>query len=410
MTRAWLSVIGIDEAGLAGLGPGARGLVDRAEILIGGERHLALVPDDGQTRITWPRPLLALAERLSEYRGRATVVLATGDPMAYGIGSTIVRYISPQEMTIIPAVSAFSLAAARLGWPLHRVETITLHGRPTDTLAAHLYPGARWLILAHDRETPQLVAQWLRDRNFGRSSMVALSHMGGQEETRLEGRAENWSEIPADFHTLAVVCRWQGTGASHGDWQSLAAGLPDDVFEHDGQMTKRIVRATALAKLRPHPGGILWDIGAGSGSIGIEWLRLSRGGRVIALEPDVARQKTIAANAARLGVPEIEIVGGRAPQALGDLAGPPDAVFFGGGMNAEGLDYALAALPPGGRLVANGVTLESEALLLALHQKLGGELERIAVAGAQPVGGRTGWRPAMPVTQYALIKEAGHGT
>ncbi|MCF1505225.1 precorrin-6y C5,15-methyltransferase (decarboxylating) subunit CbiE [Afifella sp. H1R] len=397
--KPWLFVIGIGEDGLSGLSAAAQRLVDDAEILIGGERHLAMLPEDEREKLAWPSPLSELVSRLTEYRGRRVVVLASGDPMHFGIGATLARSIPPEEMLIIPGLSAFALAASRLAWPLERVEMVTLHGRPIGRLALSVYPGAKLLILSHDGTTPAAVAAYLTARGFGDSRMVALAHMGGPKETGIKGRARDWSAETADFHTLAVECI-AGPGAR---FMPRSGGLPDDAFTHDGKMTKREVRAAAIARLAPFPGALLWDIGAGAGSVAIEFMRAAHHARAIALEPRLERRAMAAKNALELGVPELDIREGEAPEALADWPAP-DAVFVGGGVRPETLALARRALKPGGRLVVHAVTLESEAVLLAEHQSSGGELTRLAVSHAEAIGPYHGWRPAMPVTQWAWVK------
>ncbi len=399
MSECWLSIIGIGEDGLEALSPAARALIAEAELIIGGERHLALLPGDDRERLAWPSPLSLLVDRILDFRGRRVTVLATGDPMSFGIGSTLVKHVPAEEMIILPSQSAFSLAANRLAWPLDGCGQITLHGRPLDTLALHVHPRARLLILSHDAGTPAAVAEWLRERGFGDSRMTALSHMGGETEARHTGVAAGWSHDVADFNTLGVEC----LAGPDAVWHPRTAGLPDDAFEHDGKMTKREARALALAKLRPHAGSLLWDIGAGCGSIAVEWLRAAPGAKAIALEPQAQRRAMAARNAVALGVPQLEILDRSAPDGLAGLP-QPDAIFVGGGIADETLSAAIRALPIGGRLVAHAVTLESEAILLAHHARLGGELIRLSVARAEPVGPWHGWRPAMPVTQWAFEK------
>ena len=398
---AWLSVVGLGEEGLDALSPAARRLIDSAEVLVGGTRHLAMLPADDREHLTWPSPLLDLIPEIERRRGRRVCVLATGDPMAYGIGSTLLRFLSAEEMLILPAPSAFSLACARLGWPLHEVETVTLHGRPLAPLQAHVLPGARLLLLADDGTTPAQVAALLRDRGYGPSAMTVLEHMGGTDERRLEGSAADWpQERVADFHTLAVTC----LAAPGAALLPRVPGLPDAAFKHDGQMTKREVRAATLAALAPVPGQRLWDVGAGCGSIAIEWMRAADRAEAVAVERVPARAALIVANAEALGTPRLELVEGEAPAALEGLA-PPDAVFIGGGLSGEGLfRRCWEALPSGGRLIANAVTLEGEQALAAWRAEVGGDLTRIAVSRAEPVGGLHGWRPLMPVTQFAAGK------
>jgi precorrin-6B C5,15-methyltransferase / cobalt-precorrin-6B C5,C15-methyltransferase len=398
---AWLSVVGIGEDGLAGLSPAARVLVDGAEVLVGGERHLAMVPADGRERRTWGSPLSALAEEIAGHRGQRVCVLATGDPMTYGIGVTLARHIPREEMTIVPAPSAFSLAAARLGWSLAEAECLTLHGRPLELLHAFVQPGARLLLLANDGATPGQVAALLRAREYGDSHLTVLAHMGGTQETITEGLARDWGETPSpDFNTVAVEC----VAATDAPLLPRVPSLPDDAFQNDGQLTKREVRAVTLAALAPVPGQHLWDVGAGCGSVAIEWLRAARNTTATAVERRADRAALIAANAAALGTPSLTIVTGEAPAALSDLS-RPDAVFIGGGLACDGLfDVCWERLRPGGRLVANAVTVQGEAALADWHGRHGGGLTRIAISRAAPVGGLTGWRPLMPVTQLAARK------
>lgn len=398
---AWLSVVGIGEDDLAGLSPAARALVDGAEVLVGGERHLAMVPADGRERRTWGSPLNALVEEIAGHRGQRVCVLATGDPMAYGIGVTLARHIPREEMTIVPAPSAFSLAAARLGWSLAEAECLTLHGRPLESLHAFVQPGARLLLLANDGATPCQVAALLRARGYGDSRMSVLVHMGGPRETVTEGLARDWGEVPnPDFNTVAVDC----VAAPDAPLLPRVPGLPDEAFQNDGQLTKREVRAATLAALAPVPGQHLWDIGAGCGSVAIEWLRAARNATATAVERRADRAARIAANAAALGTPSLTIVTGEAPAALSDLS-RPDAVFIGGGLAVDGLfDVCWERLRPGGRLVANAVTVQGEAALADWHGRQGGTLTRLAISRAVPVGGLTGWRPLMPVTQLAARK------
>ena len=370
-------------------------------MLVGGERHLAMLPDDGRERLTWPSPLKALIEEIAGRRGQRVCVLATGDPLWYGVGVTLARRIAREETIIIPSPSAFSLACARLGWPLAEVETLTLHGRPIDLIQTFVQPGARLLVLSDSRETPGRVADLLTERGYGGSRLTVLEHMAGAAERRIEGTAEAWSNPDlADFNTLAIDC----VAGPEAPLLARTPGLPDAAFSHDGQMTKREVRAATLARLAPVGGQLLWDVGAGCGSIAIEWMRAARGARAVAVERKAARCAMIAANAATLGTPLLKIVEASAPDALGDLE-PPDAIFVGGGASGAGLiETCWEALAPGGRLVANAVTVEGEQALTAWHRDNGGELVRIAVARAEAVGGYRGWRPMMPVTQYAGAK------
>ena len=399
--RAWLAIVGIGEDGIAGLAPVGRALVDTAEVLVGGERHLRMVGDFSVERIVWERPLRVTIDTIAARRGRRVTVLASGDPMWYGIGVTLARRFAREEMTIVPQPSAFSLAAARLSWPLADCATITLHGRPLDTLRLHLAPHRHILALSEDGQTPQAVAALLTRLGWGPSRITVLAHIGGPREALFEEEAQAWGDRRvADLNTIAIDCR-PGPGARA---LSLFAGLPDDAFEHDGQLTKREVRAATLAALTPLPGETLWDIGAGCGSIAIEWLRAGEGRAGIAIERDPGRAAMIARNAASLGVPSLRILRGAAPEALADLP-QPDAIFIGGGIGAADLlAAAWANLPPGGRLVANTVTAEGEARLLDWRARHGGTLTRIAVSRAEPVGPHHLWRSLAPVTQLAAVK------
>jgi len=398
----WLAVVGLGEDGLDGLSAAARRLVEEAEVLVGGERHLAMLPaDDGRERLAWPSPLTALVGEIEARRGQRVCVLATGDPLWYGVGVTLARRIAREEMVVVPHLSAFSLACARLGWPLAEVECLTLHGRPVALLQAFVQPGARLLALADSRETPGAVAALLAARGYGGSRIRVLEHMGGPQERIMESTAGAWSEAElADFNTIAVDCI-ADPGAR---LLSRSPGLPDDAYRHDGQLTKREVRAAALARLAPAPGQLLWDVGAGCGSVAIEWMRAARGARAVAVEKSPERADLIAANAAALGTPGLLLVRDEAPDCLASLEAP-DAVFLGGGLGAPGLLGACwEALRPGGRFVANAVTLESEVQLIDWQARLGGELIRLSVARAEPVGKFQGWKPLMPVIQLTTVK------
>ena len=397
----WLAVVGIGEDGLAGLSAAARALVAEAQVLVGGARHLAMVPTGTAERLPWRQPLAASLPEIAARRGRRVVVLASGDPLWYGVGALLAQHFGRDEMIVLPQPGAFSLAASRLRWPLAECTTLTLHGRPLERLALFLAPAAKLLILSEDGATPARVARFLAERGWGESRLTVLERMGGAEERRHDNIAAQWPpERAADLNTLAIDC----VAGPEARSLSRLAGLPDDAFRHDGQITKRVVRAATLSALAPLPGERLWDIGAGSGSIAIEWLRAG-GGSAIAIERASERVALIAENAALLGVPELEIVAGEAPAALSDLP-PPDAVFIGGGVSTAGvLEGAWDALRPGGRLVANAVTTAAEARLLAWQAARGGRLTRIAVSEAAPLGGGMAWRPLLPVTQLAAVKE-----
>mgnify|MGYP001213837984 CR=1 FL=1 len=401
MMDRWLSVVGIGDDGFAGLAPAARALIDDAEILIGGTRHLTMVPEDGREMIAWPSPVCRLLDRLEELRGRRVCVLATGDPMCFGIGSTLVRRMKREEMLIVPAPSALALACARLGWSQHTVDFLTLHGRPLALLNSYIQPDARLVILSENGETPGQVVEILRERGYASSRVFVLEHMGGTGERLLEDTVADWKHPPgADLNTIAVDC----VAGPEAALRPLVPGLPDEAFINDGQLTKREIRAITLAALAPSSGALLWDVGAGCGSVAIEWMRADRRCRAIAVEPDGGRRAMISENAAALGVPHIHVVEDTAPAAL-DSFERPDAIFIGGGITAERLVEACwSALKPGGRLVANVVTAEGERVVAGHQARLGGLLTRIGVSRAEPVGSFQGWRPLTPVTQWSATK------
>jgi precorrin-6Y C5,15-methyltransferase (decarboxylating) len=397
----WLNVIGVGEDGIEALPRALQALIERAELIVGGERHLAMVPQARADKKSWASPLSLTLDEIWARRGKPVVVLATGDPMHFGIGVALAKRVPAAEMAVHPHVSAFSLAAARMRWPLADIECLTIHGRPLELLAGAVAPGCKLLILSHDGASPADVAERLTELGYGASAVTVLEHMGGSRERIYAGRADAWTHPrAADLNTLAIECR---AGADARPL-SLTLGLPDDAFQHDGQMTKREIRAATLSALRPLPGQLLWDIGAGCGSIAIEWLRTHRSLSAIAIESDSMRQGLIEANAAALGTPHLKLVEGSAPQAYDGLP-MPDAIFIGGGLSDRGVvEGAWERLKHGGRLVANAVTAEGEAQLFALRGKLGGDMTRLSIARLAPVGELHGWKPLMPVTQYWVDK------
>jgi precorrin-6Y C5,15-methyltransferase (decarboxylating) len=394
----WLSIVGIGEDGADGLSPVARGLVAAADIVFGGRRHLSLAAPlvRGATR-PWPSPFDTAADEVLSHRGRQVCVLASGDPFHYGVGAVLARRIDAREMIVVPAPSAFSLAAARLGWSLPDTVLLSVHGRTLDLVRPHLQPGARILALTSDGDGPAALAKLLAETGFGASRMTVLEALGGpREHIRGTTAAAFDCATIAALNTVAIEIE----AAPDARVLARTPGLADNLFEHDGQITKREIRAMTLSALAPRRGELLWDIGGGSGSVAIEWMLADPTLRAIAVEKRADRAARIRRNAAAFGVPGLEVVEDAAPGALGALAAP-DAIFVGGGASDGGvLDAAARALRPGGRMVVNAVTIETEALLLARHATLGGELIRIAVSRAEPVGGKTGWRAAMPVTQW----------
>lgn len=397
----WLTVIGIGEDGLNGLGETARQAVASADVIFGGKRHLELIGETGARKVAWPSPFDDAFPMIAAERGRSVVVLASGDPMHYGMGASLTRHFSPDEMLVLSYPSAFSLAAARMGWSLQDVRCVSVHGRPLELLAKHILPGVKLLILSNDGSTPAKIAAMLNARGFGPSRVDVLEHLGGPKEKHSRGIAGAWEfSAGADLNVVAVECLAEPNTKILPD----VIGLPDESFENDGQLTKRDIRAVTLARLAPLPGEVLWDIGAGCGSIGIEWMRTHPSCRAIAIEAHEGRQGMIARNRDALGVPGLQIVPGEAPEALAGLE-KPDAVFIGGGVTDEGvLQACWDALKPGGRLVANAVTLQSEMQLFAWRQRFGGELIRLSVAQAGALGSFDVWRQALPVTLYCATK------
>lgn len=394
-----LTVYGLGADGWESLNSHAqKGILD-AEVLLGGVRHLDLVPPvDGQERLAWPAPLRpGLPALLESVAGRRVAVLASGDPLLSGIGSTLVELLGPDRVRIEPGVSSVALARARMGWSAESVEVITLVGRDPYAVLGSLAPGHRLLLLSSDARTPAVVCALLTEHGFGASAVTVLGDLGAAEESRTDATAATWDGPAPDLNVIAI----DPVGTGHG-W---TAGLPDDAFEHDGQLTRRDARAGALARLAPRPGDLLWDVGAGAGSIGIEWLRTHPSLAAVAVEADPDRAARIERNARTLGVPRLRVVVGSAPGALADLPAP-DAVFIGGGASRAGvLDSVLAALRPGGRLVVHGVTHQTETLLIARYADLGGELTRLQVETAAPIGAFTGWTPSRAITQWAWTKD-----
>lgn len=396
---AWLTLVGIGEDGFAGLGKQARRALLSARRIVGSPRQLELLPRCiVGSRVVWPSPF-SLDAVLAE-PGEAVCVLASGDPMLYGVGASLARQIPAAQMHVLPSPSSYSLAAARLGWALQDVVTLSVVARPVAAVAAHLYSGQRLLVLSNDGTSPQAVAQLLRERGFGLSRVTVLEHLGGPKERRIDGSAADDFPDIAALNLIAIECQ----ASPDAPRLSPLAGLPDTAFRHDGQLTKRDVRAVTLARLAPRPGELLWDVGAGCGSVGIEWMRAHPSCRAIAVESDEGRQAFIEHNRDALGVPGLQLVRGRAPGALAGLPAP-DAIFVGGGVTRENvLADCWAALKPGGRLVANAVTLQSELALVQWREQYGGELTRLHIAQAAPLGEFDTWRQALPITLLDTVK------
>ena len=398
----WLAIVGIGEDGVEGLSEAARALVRCAELVVGGERHLALAaPLIGGEALAWPSPLNDAIQQILARRGRPTAVLASGDPFCFGVGVLLARHVAETERLCLPAPSAFALACARLGWSAQETSQISLCGRPLEPLAPLLQPGRRLLVLSADETTPSALAVYLAGRGFGPSRMHVLEALGGPKERRraVSAAAFEFADIqPLNLVGVEVVA------APGARVIPLASGLPDEAFEHDGQITKREIRAVTLSALAPCAGALLWDVGGGSGSISIEWMLCHPDNRAVVLEPNRERAARAARNACQLGVPALRILATRAPEGLAGLP-TPDAVFLGGGASDPAvIETAWSALRPGGRLVANAVTVETEAALMHARARLGGSLTRLSVERLEPIGGMEGFRPARTVTQWEAVK------
>ena len=398
---ATVTVVGIGDDGWDGLAEPAREALRSAPVIVGSARQLALLPDLGVRREPLPSPLLDQLDGLVA-ANPGLCLLASGDPMLHGLGATLARRLGAGRLRVLPAVSSVALACARLGWAEHEVDVVSLVSRPVEVVVPALQPGARVLVLCRDGGTPAALASLLADRGWGDTELTVLEHLGGEAE-QVSGPVAAAALGDGRYGDLAVVAL---VGVPGRDAVVLPRipGLPDDAYESDGQLTRREARALALAALAPGPGQLLWDVGAGSGSIGIEWMRVDARCRAVAVERRQDRAERVRRNATNLGVPDLEVVCGNAPKVLSGLPGPA-AVFVGGGVTADGLlETCWERLEPGGRLVAHAVTIESEAVLHRWQRAVGGHLVRLAASHAGPLGGFTAWRPALPVTHWQVTR------
>lgn len=391
----WLTIIGLGEDGPDGLSGASRAALNAAQIVMGPPRHLALLPDIQARCVTWPVPFAQGIEELLSYRGQRVVVLASGDPFWFGAGTVISGRLGADEWRAFPGVSSFSLAAARMGWPLEGTQCFGLHAAPLSRLRPALAAGARLIVLLRDGAMVHDLADYLTQEGFGASTLTILEALGGPREHQSTLRADALPETTFQHPVCAAV-----DVAGDAAVLPLASGRPDHWFANDGQITKRPVRALTLSALAPRPFEHLWDIGGGSGSISIEWLLSHPSLQATCIEPRKDRAGTIRTNADRLGVDRLRVVTGAAPAALKGLT-PPDVVFIGGGLDATLLDWLTTQLAEGTRLVANAVTLETEALLLEAHARLGGDLMRLELARPAPLGQKRGWQAGYPILQWA---------
>jgi precorrin-6B C5,15-methyltransferase / cobalt-precorrin-6B C5,C15-methyltransferase len=401
MPGRWLAIVGLGEDGVEGLTPSARALIANAKLVIGGRRHLAFANGLAQGEcIAWDNPIAESVGKIAARRGEAVTVLASGDPFCFGIGAMLSARIPPEETICLPAPSSLSLACARLGWALDDTTTLSLCGRSIEILAPALQPDRRLLVLSADASTPAAIAHYLAARGFGGSTLHVLEALGGPRERIRASSAGRFGFNDLEALNLVAI---ELVADADAKVIPLASGLPDELFMHDGQLSKREIRAVTLSSLAPRAGELLWDVGCGSGSIGIEWLLRHPSNRAIGIERDASRAARAAANAAELGVPKFEIVTGEASAALPNLPAP-DAIFIGGGGNADLVSACWSALKPRGRLVANAVTLDTEKALHAAQDKFGGTLTRLSVERLDKIGGKEAFRPAMTVTQWSAVK------
>ena len=399
---AVFEVVGVGASGLESLGPDGRRLVDEAEVVVGGERHLAMLGDrPGRRLVPWPSPLLPALRRVLDELGSARViVLASGDPLVSGIGSTLVRELGPEAVRIHPGVSSVALARARMRWAAEDSDVVTLVGRDVDRLRRDLAPRARLVVLTSGDDAPARIATLLVEEGYAASRLTVLGDLGSPAESRTEGVAASWDgRLAPRLHLVCVECDPHPARSA----RSLVPGLSETAYEHDGQLTKRVVRAAALAHLAPQPGDVMWDLGAGAGSVGIEFARHHPRNEVHAVERDPERAERVRRNARALGVPGLRVVEAASSAAVADLP-RPDAVFVGGGATAALLDACWAALAPGGRLVVHGVTVETEVLLHGVRRRLGGSMSRISVEDLDTIGSLHGWKPARSIVQWSVEK------
>lgn len=414
ITKKWLYVIGIGEDGWDDLSADSRELLYKSEIVIGGERHLKMIPGDWEgERIIWASPIREAVTKILDWRssepgsGKKVAVMASGDPLCYGIAAKLLRHLPIEEIWIKPALSTFSLICSRVGWSLPDIETLTIHGRPLEMLHTFVQPGAKLLVLNQDEGSPKQAAELLAARGFGKSQITVLEHLGGSKERQFSGQADSWNHPDgAALNAMAIEC----IAGTRANVLARIPGLPDAAFLHDGQLTKREIRAATLSRLMPVVDQVLWDVGAGCGSVAIEWMRCNPRCKAVAIEKSESRLKMIQQNAFQLGVPMLDIVPGNAPEVLVDLPAP-DAIFIGGGLSGGNmLETCWNALNPGGRLVANAVTLEGEQKLVqwqkvnAEKNGASGDLARLAVSHVETIGKFQSWKEVRSVTQLTVIK------
>ena len=400
----WLTIIGIGDNGLDGLSKESISKINNAEYVFGGERHLSFIPDNGIKKILWENPIKNSVERIISLKSRPVCVLASGNPLWHGIGNTLLKYISVDEMLIHPSPSVFSLACAKVGWDLNDVEAISLHTNPVSVIGKYLQQGIKLFLLTKNSKTPIEVVDYLNKHGFNKSKFIIFENLGGVNENITTTTVESFDL--KDISRLNVICI-ECIADTDTNYYSCVPGLPNEIFNNDGQITKREIRAATLAKLTPFKDDLLWDIGAGSGSISIEWMRSGKNLKAIAIECNSRRIEFLKKNAIELGVPNLEIIQGKAPDILLGLK-KPNAIFIGGGLSGnngiEIIEKSINSLLPNGRLVINAVTIETEILLINNCKKYGGDLTKIAVSKVKKVGSSIAWDDYMPVVQWSYHK------
>lgn len=400
----WLHIIGVGETGLKSLNAEAIRVLESSDIIIGGKRHHNLTKGFNAKRIQWPTPFSTMVGKLGEFKTKMVAILVTGDPLWYSAGALLAKEWPHEEIKFYPQLSAFQLACARMGWSIPDVDKLTVHGRPVEQIIPWFSPNNKLVILTADAQSPASIANLLVEKGYGLSKITVLGEMGGPNESLIKGQADTWDQTESnyqipEFHTLCVECLPSGIGVL----LPTPPGLPDSAFISDGNFTKREVRSLTVSSLNPGKNKILWDLGCGSGSIGVEWLLLSFNGKAFGVENKNLRCEMAQKNALKLGTPRFSIICGQSLDITNTLP-DPDSVFIGGGLSLELVEEVLNRLKPYGCLVANSVTLESEALLSDLQKKFGGDLTKIAISRSKTIGKLTTWHQLLPVTQWRLQK------
>lgn len=400
--QPWLTIIGIGDDGWNGLSCRQQESIAAAQHIFGGERHLGFLPSQFKDKTKkWPSPFIKGIDEVLALKGQNVVVLASGDPMFFGAGATFLRKLPIDDVRVLPHPSSFSLAAARLGWALQDVACLSVHGRPIRSVIGYLQPNSYLIILSENKNSPSALAKLLQEKGFGASRLTVMEHLNGPKERIRSQQADQYSlDDCEDLNLVAIHCLANNEKAGY----PCCSGLADEMFLNDGQLTKQDIRAVTMAHLAPKCGEVLWDVGAGCGSISVEWVRAAKGARAYAVEKNAKRQEFILKNADHFGVIGVQLIRGEAPSVLGDIE-KPDAIFIGGGFTHPNLfDYCWDSLKAGGRLVVNAVTLETVALLQKKAAKINARLIQLSLSEALPLGNFHVWRSALPITMMIAHK------